>query len=420
MTTEAILTPLLARAGTDQPAATAPARAIACGGLELSIHRRVQDIAPLWREFEQSASLSVFQSYDWVETWLASPAGAGERPAIVVGRTEGGVVRFILPLSLSTICGTPVLGFIGQRHANTSLAIAAPDDLETVGADALRQVIETVGDAVGAHAVHLAQQPEIWDGRANPFTQIGRAEEANDSFELALEPDFDHLFTTTFSGDARQKLRRKLKRMTGEFHATLDDSANAEQTRARLDRFLALKGAQLGRTGAPNQFAAPDIQAFYRALAAHPRIGLCVSAVTVADEIVATHVALDFQGRSYALNMAYADASVQVCSPGAQLMRGHVEQACRRGARVLDFGPGQLDYKLKWKARPVRLVSSVLVLRSTGLLAATLIRGRIALARKLKRDPRLLRIARSALAIGARLKPARHQAAKKAPAHPVP
>ena len=418
MTTEALPTPILPRADADRHSA-APARAARSAGLELSIHHRVQDVAALWREFEQSASLSVFQSYDWVDTWLRSPAGASERPVIVVGRSEGGAVRLILPLALTTLAGATVLGFAGQRHANTNLPVAAIDWLDRIGTDELRALLETVGRAVGAHVVHLAQQPETWDGRANPFARISPSAEPNDTFELALEPDFDRLFTTIFSGDARQKLRRKLKRMTGEFKATMDCATGHDETLDRLNRFLALKSAQLGRTGAPNQFAAPDIQAFYRAVAAHPRIGLRLSAVTVGGEIAATHVALSFQHRSYALNMAYADTPVQVCSPGAQLMRRHVEHACRSGARVLDFGPGQLDYKLKWKAAPVRLVSSVLVLRSQGLLAATLIRGRIAFARKLKRDPRLLRVARSAMALGARFKPARRGGKGKVSAAPT-
>ena len=70
------------------------------GFIALEFHRHPDEIETLWRSFEQTAVCGANQQYDWLNAWACTAsAHYGEKPVVVVGRSAGGKVNFILPLA---------------------------------------------------------------------------------------------------------------------------------------------------------------------------------------------------------------------------------------------------------------------------------------------------------------------------------
>ena len=70
--------------------------------LELSLHHDLASIENDWRAFEESADCTVFQTFDWLSTWLRNiGVHEGAKPAIVIGRHDGAIL-FLLPFAFET------------------------------------------------------------------------------------------------------------------------------------------------------------------------------------------------------------------------------------------------------------------------------------------------------------------------------
>src|SRR5437667_5237325 len=69
--------------------------------IDLVIHDDLASVEQTWRQFEQCADCTVFQTFDWLAAWQRH-IGLQENvaPAIVVGRQPSGEILFLLPLAV--------------------------------------------------------------------------------------------------------------------------------------------------------------------------------------------------------------------------------------------------------------------------------------------------------------------------------
>jgi CelD/BcsL family acetyltransferase involved in cellulose biosynthesis len=79
------------------------------GEVKLEIHYELPEIEREWRQFEQVAEATAFQSFAWLASWHRYVGSRqGVQPVIVIGRDAGGSVLFLLPLA------TRAMGFARQ------------------------------------------------------------------------------------------------------------------------------------------------------------------------------------------------------------------------------------------------------------------------------------------------------------------
>ena len=155
-----------------------------------------------------------------------------------------------------------------------------------------------------------------------------------------------------------------------------------------LDWFFATKTAQLAQSGRGSPFAEPAIQDLYR-LMSRDEQRFDLDALTVDDTPVAVGLTARDERTAYLLNSVHRGAEYARCSPGALLLHRMVAQSHAAGARVYDFGPGDLPYKREWEPEVVPLLFSVHLVNPMHLGAyAALVFFGIARATA-KRSPRL-------------------------------
>lgn len=348
-----------------------------------------------WRRLEGYETASVFQSFDYVQAWLRTAASAtGEEPVFVTA-TRDGDVAFLLPMAVVRTMGVRALVWLGQSHSNYGMGLLHPDALDA----AVREdwdvdaFLSEIARRVGADLVHLDNQPAAWAGRVNPFAACRRAmRTANDTFVVRLEDDFAAHYKKLYSSRTLSGLKRKQRKLEELGKVVFARPVAPDQRRDVLAWFFACKSTQLAQAGAWSPFDAAEIQALYRELSQSPQ-DFVVDELTVDGTRVAMGMTARAGRTAYLLNTVHQGDKYARCSPGALLLHRMVADAHAAGARVYDFGPGALPYKLEWEPAVVPLMASTHLVRAGGFPAyAALVIGGL-LKAKVKRHPRLLALA---------------------------
>jgi len=71
-------------------------------GILLSLHSNLGLIEQQWKEFEQFADCTAFQSFDWLSAWQLHIGGskAETTPCVILGFDDAGRLLFIFPLAV--------------------------------------------------------------------------------------------------------------------------------------------------------------------------------------------------------------------------------------------------------------------------------------------------------------------------------
>ncbi len=366
-------------------------------GLSLEVYDDLASALPLWGEIDAPAVASAFQSPAWLTAWTRSaPADDAERPLIVAGRSSSGRLLFILPLALTSTMGTTVLRFLGQPHANYNLGLYDAQFIAGVRPWEMRAALAALSRLRPFAAVHFAEQPRRWNGFDNPLASLSPQRAANESYQLALAPDFDAWYDTQFSSRTRATMRRKARRLEEAGPVMFARVTDATERLQSIEAFLAAKSPQLREQGLGDPFSDPRVGAFYRALVTPDSgAGLDVVALRAGRRVVAIELVLNGDGRAYLLNSVVTDESFAECSPGALLLKHDIETASRQGHVAFDFGPGKGAHKSAWKPGTVELCASVFAMNPAGLPAVALLSAANLAKRTIKSSPVLWSAARS-------------------------
>lgn len=344
-----------------------------------------------WRALEAFETASMFQGRDYVAAWLRTSAAAcGEEPVFVTAR-RGEVLAFILPLAMTRRAGVRVLTWLGQSHSNYGMGLFHPDALAAGASEDwdVDLLVRELARRLGADLVHLDNQPAQWAGSSNPFLASMRSlRTANDTFVVRLDDDFGAHYKRLFSSRTLSGLKRKQRKLEDMGKVNFARPRDEARRSDVLGWFFAQKKLQLEQSGRSSPFDAPHIQALYLGLARHPA-AFDVDELNVDTTRVAMGMTAHAGRTAYLLNTVHQGAEFARCSPGALLLHKMVAQAHAAGARIYDFGPGALPYKLEWEPAVVPLFSGTYLIHPKAILAyAAYVFGGLAKA-KVKRSPTL-------------------------------
>ena len=331
-----------------------------------------------WRAFEATAIGHVFQTWDFVATWLAT-VGAARRvkPAIVVGRGRDGAILCLLPLGISGCLGARLLAWLGGEHADYHCGLYAPGFLkglaETGGGAAF--VASVVGLFRGAaDIVHLQRQPEAIGGDANPFALWRASRYTLTSHLTRLGSSFDEYYRSKRNSSSRRHDRLKWQKLeAAAAPVEIVDATTPEEAEAILAEMFVQKRASLRARNVPDMFARAGVPEFYRAMTRHPWPSgpSHVSAIRAGGKVIAANWGLVRGNRYYYVMTSYCPGPLSAHSPGRALLYHLMEWAIARGIEEFDFTIGDEDFKGHWCEEQMAIRDSVAVLTPRGLWPAT-------------------------------------------------
>ncbi len=320
-----------------------------CGVVDVQISA-VKDFAALglqWRDLEQRANGSFFQSWTWVGCLVA------ERFAdpILVQATEAGRVvalglfnrvrrRFGAATLYLNEAGSPELdtpyvehnGILTEAGRETELTeaslrpLAAAFDLVLSGVG--RTVVQAAESA--AALVHTTRRQPAW------FIDLARIRDAGGDY------------LATCSANTRQQLRRSNRFFEADGPITLQHAESLKSAHAMLDQMAALHQAIWERRGKPGSFAEPWFGRFHHALieAGFPRGEVTVARISSGENIIGFLYNFTWQKwvSAYQSGFVYRDDENRA-KPGLTCHLAAIRDALEQGFEGYDFLAGDDRYK---------------------------------------------------------------------------
>jgi len=364
---------------------------------------RVEIIADLaaaevpWRALERDGTLTPYQRFDWIAAWQRHVgAAAGITPLIVVGFGEAGEPLFLLPLGKSRLGPFTVARFLGGKHANFNFG---PWRRDGAPAGAIAAVLARLeAEAPDVDALALLNQPERWEGLANPFTALGGQPSPSFGYRFTLGGrSYVEIVAGQLSRDSRRALRKKenrLKQLAGYRYARA-------RTPAEVDRyfqaFFAQKAGRLSEQGVDNSLGSPEVQSFLREAShhglAHGRPTIELHGLETDGEVLAVFGCINDGRRFCSMFNSYTLGDNARQSPGLILMLHVIKDCAERDAAIFDLGVGEARYKTHFCNEPEPLFDLFVPLTRRGRLLAPVLGLADHLKRAAKRSPLLMQLA---------------------------
>jgi CelD/BcsL family acetyltransferase involved in cellulose biosynthesis len=327
----------------------------------------------LWRAMERDAPISPYQRFDWVAAYAAS-TGSEARIQVAVLRDEAGRPALVMPLDIETSMGARVASWIGGKHSNFNLPLAAP------GAEAWLRVdpeaaLRAIGRAVGVDVFALALVPRSWAGEPGLFAALGAASPSN-AYEVRLGPDPEAVAVRSMSNEGRR---------------------SEAEVQLYLDAFFRQKEDRFRTLGIPDPFLAEEVRTFIRT-ASLDRLGEGRPAIELYALTVGGRVASVLGGAGDGRRLSAMFLSFEPCqetmkySPGDILVSRLIREQCLRGREHFDLGVGEARYKHTFCDETVELADVFLPVTARGSIYAAALRAVAALKRLVKQSPQAMRL----------------------------
>lgn len=350
-----------------------------------------------WRALEASGTLTPYQRFDWISAWQRH-AGAtwGVEPLIVLGLGEAGEPLFVLPLGKWRLGPFTVARFLGGKHSNFNFGPWRRDGAPAGTLDALLARLKAAAPDVDALA--LLNQPERWEGLANPFATLGGQPSPSFGYRFTLGGrSYVEIIASQIGRGSRRTLRKKenrLKQLPGYRYARAGAPAEVDRY---FQAFFAQKAGRLAERGIDNSLGSPEARSFLREACHH---GLANGRPTIElhgletdGEVLAVFGCINDGRRFCSMFNSYTLGEHARQSPGLILMLHVINDCAARGAAIFDLGVGEANYKTHFCNEPEPLFDLFVPMSARGRLLAPALALAGRLKRAAKRSPLLMRCA---------------------------
>jgi CelD/BcsL family acetyltransferase involved in cellulose biosynthesis len=374
-----------------------PAALSSRGIARLELIADMQAAEPHWRNLEASGVLTPYQRFDWVAGWQRHVGTAeGVSPLLITGFDAKGEPLFLLPFGVFAGGRFSIVRFLGGKHANYNFGPWRRDFV--CDAAFLRALIDWLAEArPELDAIELRNQPEGWEGLANPLRALSHQGSLSDGYCLTLAGTADELLERTLSTSMRGRLRnkeRKLEKLAGYRYLRARTEAEVERL---LEAFFAQKAARLAAQGIENVFAEQWVAEFLRegclAGLAREKPLIEIHALVCDEDVLALFAGVNDGRRFSSMFNSYTLGDGARQSPGLLLLVHVIRDCMARGIAVYDHGVGEAQYKSFFSDAAEPLFDSFFGLSPRGQALAAVIAAKATVKRWVKRSPRALELA---------------------------
>ncbi len=360
--------------------------------VHIEIADRMDAAESAWRQLSSPDNLyTAYQNFDFCALWLQHVGEpAGMEPFIVIGRDDAGAPLFLWPLVRTRMGPCEIATYFCGRHANFRTTLWRSDLAASVSAQDLRAIVAQISGS-GIDALVLLNQPETWNGLANPMRLLPSQPSPDETYGIALSGSGDEIIARHLSPETRRKFRRKerhLAKLPGFRYAR---ASTAEEVDRYVTAFMKQKSARLSARGIKNDFGEPGIETFLRAACRHGLAGgnplIEIHALDADGEVLALYLALQDTVCFSAMFNSYTLSEHSRRSPGFNLLLRLVEDCAKRGFRSLNLGVGSAAYKSSLCDIEGRQFDTFVSMTTRGRLLTLLVRAAYRVKGAIKRNP---------------------------------
>lgn len=372
--------------------------ATSAGTCRISLHTSFDTIAPIWNSFQNEAVMTPYQRLAFLRAWHATlGVRDGTVLRIIEGRSPSGELAFILPLGLCTCLGLRTLGWLGGKHANYAMGLYAPDSIATYTPDDWSMMLRAATRLAGADIAVLLNQPEQFEGVANPLQATRTHASASPCHATRLEHDTDAMMARLRNKASRKKIRRNTRRLEETSGPVVLKQAQTAAGIIEAIAALRTHKAQLDDTRADKHIFSDDrVTGFLTQAAIDHGEGpaLEIFVLKAGDAIVATFGCVTSDTRAAGTFISVDIEDHAQSAPSEVLIAQLLAHFAARGIKTFDLGIGDGEYKRRWCHDSEPLFDTVLpVSRLARTYGAPMINAMMRLKALVKSSPRLFALA---------------------------
>jgi len=363
----------------------------------ITLYESFEAAEPVWRAFEARAAGTAFQSFDWLSIWYRHVGRElGVEPAIAVV-TRAGEPLMLAPLGIERRFGLRRLVWLGGRLADYKGPLLAPD-FEARLDGGFAALWRRIRRALPRHDLVMLDSQPVSLGTpsaplGNPFAALSSSPAPDAAYVFDLPTTFEE-FSQRYRAETRRIDRSKFRKLEAAGEVTFRFAETAEERVAMAEDILARKGAQLAAQGISSIFGEEDYLAAWRDLAALPeeRKLLEVAELRLDGTFLSGSVAHVWHGRSTLMVHTYDPEILPKLSPGRLHLLKLLQSSIERGIATYDLSVGYAAYKESFCDTPMEMRNTIAGTSLAGMGAAAAIRTGLAAKRRIKSDPRLMRL----------------------------
>ena len=327
------------------------------GYIELSIFDELEDVKADWRAFERHADCTVFQTFDWLDTWQRHIGTRhGVRPAIVVGHSEDGEIKFILPLATSSSGFARELVWLGSDLCDYNGPLLAENFSLLFDKFQFNKLWLRITERLQSRPhlaydlIRLEKMPAKIGSQRNPLLMLGVRRNPSGAYSTPIAGPWERFYAAKRSSSTRSRDRSKRKRLAEFGELALVHPEGKSDALASFNTLTQQKARSFARMGVTNIFARPYYRKFYEALITDPRTRHIahISRLDCGSQTAAVNLGLTFRDRYYHLQASHDDGALSRLGPGAAHLHELLKYAIERGFKFFDFTIGDERYKSDW------------------------------------------------------------------------
>lgn len=351
------------------------------------------DALPIYEELCAQALYAPAQSPEWVRSWVDHVQPDG----LIAHISCDGRPVFALALEIRPAGPFRIARFMGGSHANGNfppLARAWPETPE------IRLLIDALAAArPDVDAVVLARNTPRFDRRDNALLLLPHVQSPNIALSVNLKGGFEAVLGRASTRSKRKRHRAEIRKFETLGGYRRVEAKSADEARWLLYTFLDMKNKRFRAMGIANVFADARIQAFFHALFADSLVtgsrSFTLEGLEVGGKLRAVTGTSHCGGRMTCEFGAIYDDELAASSPGEFLFYENIEQACKAGYDIYDFGIGDEPYKRLWCDIETHHADVILPLSAKGHILATGMKAAARLEAGLKNNAPAWRLTKS-------------------------
>jgi CelD/BcsL family acetyltransferase involved in cellulose biosynthesis len=317
------------------------------------------ELEAIWRSCQEGFHHYVFQSYDWLVYWQSTVGEntLGIEPIIVVVSDSRHALA-LFPFGIRRTAGVRVLEFLGGTQNDYNSPLIHPAYIER---DMLESIWHVAEKKLPPHNVRsFSRLPDYLNNRINPWPAMLDARLTSAAYSASL-PQTIAALEERVSARRRADSKRQLKRLSALGKPKFFFAESDAEHCLIIETMIAQKRQRYRDTGVRDIFSAQVIQDFYLNLSG--KLGdtgrIHVSALSLNEEILATHWGVIYGDRYYWLMPSYAGGEWGKFSVGRLLLEQVMLWAIENGLKVFDFTTGDEEYKKVWCDRQLLIYDHV-------------------------------------------------------------
>lgn len=320
--------------------------------LEISIHDDLHGMEAEWTELERNSDISIYQSYDWINTCINTVKKELNAQTMIVCARQNGRLVFVLPLAVQNGL-VRKLRWIGGNHSNFNMALVDREFGKKLNPENIKLLFGQIAKMLpGIGYLKLCCQPTQWKNAPNFLLAMPHQTSINGAFGMDLSKGFKHLLAQGNGKRKRKKFRSQTRAVELLGGAELVEAKTAGDVADMLREFHLQKAGRLQNQGMRDVFGSPDTQLFLERMALRSLDNegptLRLYGLKIGDRYRAICGGGILGQHFSAYFISFADDDVAHISPGEMLLYMLVETLADKGFQSMDLGCGDERYKRSW------------------------------------------------------------------------